>query len=66
LKQKENAEKEKFRVRIEDFVDLIVDYAAYNLPYSYDWAEKDAKAECREQDFQNRFFSSTPSSSGEL
>jgi len=28
LKQKVNAEKEKIRVRVEDNVDLIVDYAA--------------------------------------
>jgi len=66
LKHKENEEKEKIRVRVEDTVDLIVDYATENIPYPYDWAEQDAKAERREQDFLNGIFPPTPSSTGEL
>ena len=65
LKYKEKALQEKIRVRVEDTVELIVDYAEKQLPYPYDWAEADALTERKEQEFLNGSFI-TPSTTGNL
>jgi len=66
LKHKDNAENEKILFYMKDTVELIVDHAADNLPYLFEWAVKDATAERRTEALLNEIPPPTPSPTHEM